>query len=36
VIPIDVTEMTIIIQAQSGSISLAQMGVFTITDTTGL
>ncbi|HHQ6553300.1 TPA: SGNH/GDSL hydrolase family protein [Serratia fonticola] len=36
VIPTGVTQMTIIIQAQSGSISLAQMGVFKITDTTGL
>lgn len=36
VIPTGVTQMTIITQAQGGYISLAQMGVFTITDTTGL
>lgn len=36
VIPLGVTQMTIIVQAQSGYISLAQMGIFTIIDTTGL
>ncbi|WP_447314314.1 GDSL-type esterase/lipase family protein [Klebsiella grimontii] len=36
VIPSGIKQMTIIVQAQSGSVSLAQMGVFTITDTTGL